>query len=135
MISFDENKNNCKGSQIGGTGLAISKNTQHLDIALEYTFWVASESCQINQFYYSGGQPGHLKAWQNSNINEDCENFFINTLDTLQNSWLRPRYDGYMYFQDIGGTIINNFLKDEISLEQTFNSLLDEFERSFSVNK
>ena len=40
-----------------------------------------------------------------------------------------------MYFQDIGGTIINNFLKDEISLEQTFNSLLDEFERSFSVNK
>ena len=26
-------------------------------------------------------------------------------------------------------------IKDEISMEQTFNSLLDEFERSFSVNK
>jgi len=135
MISFDEEIGNCKGSQIGGTGLAISKNTKHLEIALKYSFWVASESCQCNQFYSSGGQPGHLKAWQNRKINNDCENFFTNTLDTLEKSWLRPRYDGYMYFQDIGGTLINNFLKDHITLEETLQSLLKEFERSFSVNK
>ena len=61
MISFDEDKNNCKGSQIGGTGLAISKSTKYLEIALEYSFWVASEICQTDTFYKSGGQPGHLK--------------------------------------------------------------------------
>ena len=135
MISFNDDKNNSMGSQLGGTGLAISKSTKNLDTALEYSFWVASETCQIDTFYKSGGQPGHLKAWQNEVVNNDCKNFFINTLDTLQKSWLRPRYDGYMYFQDKAGTLINNFLKDEIALEQTLDGLLTEFERSFSVNK
>ena len=134
MISFDEDKNNCKGSQIGGTGLAISKSTKYLEIALKYSFWVASEICQTDTFYKSGGQPGHLKAWQNQEINDDSKNFFMNTLDTLQKSWLRPRYDGYMYFQDKAGTIINNFLKDNLTLEQALDNLLKEFERSFSVN-
>ena len=135
MISFNEDKNNCKGSQLGGTGLAISKTTKHLDIALEYSFWVASEVCQTDAFYKSGGQPGHFKAWQSEDVNNNCNNFFINTLNTLQKSWLRPRYDGYMYFQDKAGTLINNFLKDDLVLEQTLNGLLTEFERSFSVNK
>ena len=31
--------------------------------------------------------------------------------------------------------VINNFLKDQIALEQTVDGLLTEFERSFSVNK
>ena len=62
--SFDENLYNCKGSQLGGTGLAISKNSKHIDLAIEYTFWIASENCQKNLFYYSGGQPGNIKAWK-----------------------------------------------------------------------
>ena len=135
MISFNENPNNCKGSQIGGTGLAISKSTKYLEVALEYSFWVASEDCQSDLFYFAGGQPGHLKAWQNEKINNNCENFFSNTLLTLQKSWLRPRYDGYMYYQDKGGTLINSYLKGENNLEITFDNLLREFERSFSVNK
>jgi len=135
MISFNEDPNNCKGSQIGGTGLAISKNTKHLNEALDYSFWVASENCQSDLYYFAGGQPGHLKAWKNEKINNDCENFFNNTLSTLQKSWLRPRYDGYMYYQDKAGTIINNYLKEELDLEKTSVYLLEEFDRSFSVNK
>ena len=133
--SFDENGNNCSGSQIGGTGLAISKNTKYLDIALKYSFWVASEQCQKNLYYKSGGQPGHLNAWIDTSINKDCENFFKNTLDTLEKSWLRPRYDGYMYYQDIAGTIVNNFLKGETSIDFTVNEMKKEFDKSFYVNK
>ena len=78
--SFDANNNNCKGAQLGGTGLAISKETKNIEIALDYVFWVASEECQKTLYYYSGGQPGHIKAWKDKNINNDCNNFFINTL-------------------------------------------------------
>ena len=134
MISFNNDKNDCKGSQIGGTGLAISKSSKNIEVALEYSFWVASETCQKDIFYKSGGQPGHLKAWKHKEINQDCENFFSNTLETLEKSWLRPRYDGYMYYQDKGGTLINKFLKNEISLDKTIENLFIEFERSFSVN-
>ena len=133
--SFNENKNNCSGSQIGGTGLAISKKTKYLETALKYTFWVASESCQKDLYYKSGGQPGHLNAWQDENINNDCKNFFKNTLNTLEKSWLRPRYDGYMYYQDIAGTLVNNFLKEETSVHFTINEMKKEFDKSFYVNQ
>jgi len=28
----------------------------------------------------------------------------------LENSWVRPRYAGYLYFQDHGGGIVRDFL-------------------------
>ena len=133
--SFDENNNNCKGAQLGGTGLAISKETKNIEIALDYVFWVASEECQKTLYYYSGGQPGHIKAWKDKNINNDCNNFFINTLKTLENAWLRPRFDGYMYFQDIAGTIINDYLKNDKQADITIDKLIMEFEKSLNVNE
>ncbi len=133
--SFDENNNNCKGAQIGGTGLAISKETKNIEIALDYVFWVASEECQKTLYYYSGGQPGHIKAWKDKNINNDCNNFFINTLKTLENAWLRPRFDGYMYFQDIAGTIIHDYLKNDKQADIIIDKLIMEFEKSLNVNE
>jgi len=133
--SFNEEKNNCKGSQIGGTGLAISSKSKHKDIALDYSFYVASKNCQKDLYYFSGGQPGHINAWKDQNINIDCNNFFADTLETLEKAWLRPRHDGYMYFQDVGGTIINNYLKSEENEVPVFDNLTKEFEKSFYVNK
>ena len=133
--SFDENNNNCTGAQIGGTGLAISKETKNIEIALDYVFWVASEECQKTLYYYSGGQPGHIKAWKDKNINNDCNNFFINTLKTLENAWLRPRFDGYMYFQDVAGTIIHDYLKNDKQADITIDKLIMEFEKSLNVNE
>jgi len=133
--SFNGKENNCSGSQLGGTGLAISKSTKHLKTALKYCFWVASENCQRGLYYDSGGQPGNVLAWRDDKINENCNDFFKNTLKTLDKSWLRPRYDGYMYYQDKAGTLINNFLKGENSIDFTVNAMKKEFDKSFYVNK
>lgn len=133
--SFNGKENNCSGSQLGGTGLAISKSTKHLKTALKYSFWVASANCQRGLYYDSGGQPGNVLAWRDDKINENCNNFFKNTLKTLDKSWLRPRYDGYMYYQDKAGTLINNFLKGENSIDFTVNAMKKEFDKSFDVNK
>ena len=133
--SFNGKENNCSGSQLGGTGLAISKSTKHLKTALKYSFWVASANCQRGLYYDSGGQPGNVLAWRDDKINENCNDFFKNTLKTLDKSWLRPRYDGYMYYQDKAGTLINNFLKGENSIDFTVNAMKKEFDKSFYVNK
>ena len=133
--SFNGKENNCSGSQLGGTGLAISKSTKHLKTALKYSFWVASANCQRELYYDSGGQPGNVLAWRDDKINENCNNFFKNTLKTLDKSWLRPRYDGYMYYQDKAGTLINNFLKGENSIDFTVKEMKKEFDKSFYVNK
>ena len=135
MPSFNQDENNCSGSQIGGTGIAISKQSKNIDIALEYAFWIASEECQRNTYYFSGGQPGNLEAWRDESINLDSNSFFKGTLETLDRAWLRPRYDGYMYFQDIAGTIINKYLSSDTSVESAIEELNIEFDKSFYVNK
>tara|TARA_B110000196_G_scaffold305620_1_gene303404 strand:- start:185 stop:1330 length:1146 start_codon:yes stop_codon:yes gene_type:complete len=135
MPSFNQDENNCSGSQIGGTGIAISKQSKNIDIALEYAFWIASEECQRNIYYFSGGQPGNLEAWRDESINLDSNSFFKGTLETLDRAWLRPRYDGYMYFQDIAGTIINKYLSSDTSVESVIEELNIEFDKSFYVNK
>ncbi len=136
MPSFDtSSKINCKGSQIGGTGLAISAFSKNIDLALDYAFWVASKDCQSSLFYFSGGQPGHLDAWKNNQINEDSLNFFLSTLKTMEKGWVRPRYNGYMYFQDVAGSIINDFLNGDDKEEIIIDKLINEFEKSFDVNK
>tara|TARA_B100001123_G_C15267201_1_gene1008898 strand:+ start:255 stop:1403 length:1149 start_codon:yes stop_codon:yes gene_type:complete len=135
MPSFDSSsKNNCKGSQIGGTGLAISAYCKNKDIALDYAFWIASQECQSTLFYFSGGQPGHIDAWKNQHVNADSLDFFKSTLKTMQEGWVRPRYNGYMYFQDVAGSIINDFLNSDDKEETTIDKLIKEFEKSFYVN-
>ena len=76
-----------------------------------------------------------MEAWKDELINKNCNNFFKHTLETLEASWLRPRYDGYMYYQDHAGTAINKYLASETSAELTINELKIIFEKSFYVNQ
>jgi len=48
---------------------------------------------------------------------------FRNPRETLETSWLRPRYDGYMGFQDQGGGILHACLRGETSVTDTLDAL------------
>jgi multiple sugar transport system substrate-binding protein len=99
-------------STLGGTGLAISAACRHRDIALEYARYVASPICQRTLFVASGGQPGHRSAWEDPDANAMTANFFRDTLPTLDDAYLRPRYNGYMHFQDQAAPIVQRFLRE-----------------------
>ncbi|MCX2452492.1 extracellular solute-binding protein [Pedobacter sp. PLR] len=108
MITLD-GRNNLR-STLGGTGLAVSSSSEHLNIALKYAEYVASGSCQQTVFFENGGQPGHLDAWKDVAVNRKSSNFFSNTLPALQRAFLRPRYHGHMFFQDHAGDIVRDYL-------------------------
>lgn len=97
-------------STLGGTGLAISSSSKYIDTALEYAAYVASADCQQTVFFTNGGQPGHLSAWGNAELNRQTDNYFSATLPALQRAFLRPRYAGHMYFQDHAGDIVRDYL-------------------------
>lgn len=108
MISLD-GKTNLR-STLGGTGLAISSKCENLATAVEYAKFVGSPACQSSLYFESGGQPGHLAAWQNDEVNRQSYNYFTNTLPALQRAFLRPRYHGSMFFQDHAGDVVRNYL-------------------------
>ena len=108
MISLD-GKTNLR-STLGGTGLAISSKCKEIAIAAAYAEYVGSGDCQQTLFFESGGQPGHLSAWKNEEVNRRSHNYFSNTLPALQRAFLRPRYHGSMYFQDHAGDVVRDYL-------------------------
>jgi len=115
--------NGPRGTVLGGTGIAVSARCAYPDIAVHYAYWIAGADCQKGLYFTSGGQPGHAAAWDDDVCNAACASFFRNTRATLDSAWLRPRYDGYMQFQDRGGDIVHACLRGEISPEQALAAL------------
>jgi len=98
-------------STLGGTGLAVSSRSNHPEIACDYSRYVSSASIQGSLYTESGGQPAHKSAWESNYTNNQCQNFLQDTLPTLDRTYLRPRYNGYISFQDQAGLYIWDFLK------------------------
>ena len=124
MISLD-GKTNLR-STLGGTGLAISSKCKEIAIAAAYAEYVGSGDCQQTLFFESGGQPGHLSAWKNEEVNRRSHNYFSNTLPALQRAFLRPRYHGSMYFQDHAGDVVRDYLmkgSSELQVMAALNEL------------
>ncbi len=96
-------------STLGGTGLAISSSCANVDAAVEYAKFTASPIIQQTLFMENGGQPGHRSAWTNDEVNRRTNNYFANTLPTLDRAYLRPRFPGYLHFQDHGGNPIRDY--------------------------
>ena len=128
MISIDGQTN--LRSTLGGTGLAISSKCEELDVAAKYVEFVGAPACQSTLFFENGGQPGHLTAWKNEEVNRQSQNYFLNTLPALQRAFLRPRYHGSMYFQDHAGDVVRNYLMDGGNESKVLSSMNELYQKS-----
>lgn len=88
---------------LGGTGVAISSSTAHLDLAARFAAFVADPGYQRTQYTENGGQPGHRAAWLDDENNRRTRDYFKNTLPCLDRAYLRPTYPGALAFQDRDG--------------------------------
>ncbi|GAB3010034.1 ABC transporter substrate-binding protein [Niabella terrae] len=96
---------------LGGTGIAVSASSQYPAEALAFLQCVCSPEWQATEYIYHGGQPGYDYGWKHSGINAMSGNFFVDTLPVIENAYLRPRYNGYLHFQDHAGDPIREYLQ------------------------
>lgn len=99
-------------STIGGTGIAVSAFSQQKDMAVQFAEQIVSPGCQSTLYVEHGGQPGHLKAWTSERANFLCNHYFISTLPAMKRGYMRPRYNGYLTFQDLAGDPIQKYLRN-----------------------
>lgn len=97
-------------SALGGAGISISSFSKRRDVAIEYALYVNGPECQRSIYFATGGQPGHRAAWLDPDVNAACSNFFRDILPTLDNTMLRPVYNGHVEFQDFAGRAVHRFL-------------------------
>jgi multiple sugar transport system substrate-binding protein len=109
LVAFDGRR---LRSTLGGTGLAISGRCRNTDLPVSYAQFVASPDFQRGLYARAGGQPGHRGAWLDPVVNAGTGDFYRDTLPTLDEAYLRPRYDGYIFFQDRAGEVVHTYLRD-----------------------
>ncbi len=97
-------------STLGGAGLAISRTCPHPEQALAYAEFVACPRIQKTLYAQSGGQPSHRAAWLDPILNAATNNFFASTLPTLDAAWVRPRFPGFIQFQDVASKLVHDYL-------------------------
>lgn len=95
---------------LGGTGLSVSAFSNHKNEALNFAQLVCSPAYQATEYIYNGGQPGYSFGWHNDLNNTLTHNYFKNTITVIQQSFVRPRYHGYLHFQDEAGNFVQEYL-------------------------
>jgi multiple sugar transport system substrate-binding protein len=114
-------------STLGGAGLAISSHCAQPEKAAAYAQFTASGACQSGIYFDAGGQPGHRAAWRDEEVNRRSNQFFSSTLATLDAAWVRPRFPGYLEFQDTAAPLLHCYLADggaEREVIRALNELL-----------
>ncbi|MCU0771614.1 MAG: extracellular solute-binding protein [Verrucomicrobia bacterium] len=95
-------------STLGGAGVAVSAHTKHPRACMDYAMFSASPDVQKGVYFESGGQPGYRAAWTNDAVNAASHGFFRDSLQTLDEALLRPKFPGYMKFQDLGTPVAHD---------------------------
>ncbi len=119
-----------RGALLGGAGLALSASCRDIAHACAYAEWVAGADCQRVLYADSGGQPGNRIAWTDAAVNAATNNFFRDTLETLDLAYLRPRYADFADFQDEAGQLVNEWLRGG----EEPDSLLDHLDALYAAN-
>jgi multiple sugar transport system substrate-binding protein len=87
------------GSTLGGTGIGISKRCQITPELKIHLTWLMGAEAQIRFIPGHEGQPSRREAWHDAGVNQSWGDFYQNTAETLENAYVRPRFDGYIKFQ------------------------------------
>ena len=111
------------GATLGGAGLSLSKRCEHPGVALEYAMFVAGHECQRTLYVESGGQPGRASAWEDQAVNALAHDYFCATRPVLEGAWVRPRFAGFVAFQNEAGRVMARFMAGEQNAQETLRGL------------
>lgn len=125
-------KNKKLRTVLGGAGIALSSRCLNKEVAVDYIKYISSGEIQRSLFCDNGGQPGHRSAWVDERVNYLTNNFFINTLPTLDRAILRPNHSGCILFQEEATFKIKDYFLNKISKKEIIDFLVNGYKNSFN---
>lgn len=115
---------------LGGTGIAISQRCKAPDIAARFASYLASAEIQKGLYFDSGGQPANHLAWRDERLNAATRGAFRRTLPALERAWVRPRYSGFLHFQDHAAYIIADVFAGKLTATQGWEQMQGLYQES-----
>lgn len=111
------------GSVIGGTGIAVSRRCSPGRALLDHLRQVMSPAVQRDIIPAHAGQPGCVVAWEDTAVAQKSNDFYRATRATIDDSWIRPRYRGYITFQAQASQIVRDGLDGRRDIKGTLTAL------------
>ena len=108
---------------LGGVGLAVSLRCKNPVDAASFVKYIASAEIQKGIFTHSGGQPANKLAWQSMENNQLCNNFFCDTITSIEKAYIRPQHPRWNEFQEQGADLIHDGLLKDMSSKVIMSSL------------
>jgi multiple sugar transport system substrate-binding protein len=96
------------GSTLGGTGIGVSKRCAVTPELKEHLLWLMGAEAQIRFIPGHEGQPSRREAWHDAGVNRAWGDFYAQTADTLENAYVRPRFNGYIKFQTEASALLRH---------------------------
>ncbi|MDA4133499.1 MAG: extracellular solute-binding protein, partial [Thaumarchaeota archaeon] len=116
------------GSLLGGAGIGVSAQSAHPQDAARLAEWVCGSEMQRGVYFTAGGQPGNSVAWDDESVNGQAHNFFRRTKATMDGSYMRPRYAGYVGLQTRLGEIVHRCLVSGEDPRKTYDEMNSAFQ-------
>lgn len=114
-----------RGSTIGGTGLAVSAHTAITPELVEHVEWLMDPATQRGFIPEHAGQPSNRDAWLDIEVNRTSHDFYRDTLDTIEQSWVRPRFDGYIAFQTAASALLREVILGATDIDDGLDRLYE----------
>lgn len=117
-------------SIVGGTGIAVTRRCPDIARALDYALFTGSAAVQAGLYALAGGQPSRREAWTDSTLKSVGGGFFRDALFDLENSLVRPRYDGYVPLQEEGGVPLQKMMQGTWTANRAWDELNKAYRKS-----
>ncbi|MCS5714148.1 ABC transporter substrate-binding protein [Herbiconiux sp. CPCC 205716] len=119
-----------RGSTIGGTGLAVSRRAQVTPELVAHIAGLLSEETQRDFIPRHAGQPSARSAWTDADVDRAAAGFYRSTLATIEGSWVRPRYAGYIEFQTAASALVREVVAGSLPVAEGLERLRSAFRSS-----
>jgi multiple sugar transport system substrate-binding protein len=100
-----------RGAVLGGAGLAVSAGAADPAAAVTFAAWACGAGAQRDVVARSGGQPAHVAAWADAELDELVGGFYSRTRSTIDAAWVRPRDDWWPGLQLAAGELLTEGLR------------------------
>lgn len=104
-----------RGSTLGGTGIGVTRRCDPSEGLLRHLGWLMGGEAQRDFIPAHGGQPSRRSVWRDDAVNERWNGFYRGTIRTLEDAFVRPRYAGYVPFQNAASTLLREALAEGAS--------------------
>ena len=118
-----------RGSTLGGTGIGISARTEVTPALLDHLRWLMSDTAQRGFIPVHDGQPSRRDAWADDAVNARHGDFYRNTARTIEQAYVRPRFDGAIAFQTVASALIRDGLTAGTSHAAMLATVQDAYHR------